>query len=176
MTQVCLLRSLIKEREFDISVQCIGSCESKHKLLSFILLLPLYLCFSHTTKTPKVTGWTTHPLNPFLFMYHRDQLARFISFSTPILKVGNQLAHHQVGQMAAIVNPPLFVLLVQFNRLTSRGHYWFFFICCINVYIIHMYVSAIFPSFTCCATCSRSDLWGMRPCFQLEVLNAIAWL
>lgn len=56
VTQVCLLRSLIKEREFDISVQCIGSCESKHKLLSFILLLPLYLCFSHTTKTPKVTG------------------------------------------------------------------------------------------------------------------------
>ncbi len=140
---MCLLRSLIKEREFDISVQCIGILWIKAQLLSFILLLSLYLCFSHTTETLKVTGWTIHPLNPFLFMYHRDQLARFISFSTPILKVGNQLAHHQVGQMAAIVNPPLFVLLVQFNRLTSRGHYWIFLICCINVYI---YVCMFLPS------------------------------
>ncbi len=66
------------------------------------------------------------PAQPIFIHVYRDQLARFISFSTPILKVGNQLAHHQVGQMAAIVNPPLFVLLVQFNGLTSRGHYWIF--------------------------------------------------
>ncbi len=153
---------------------------------SFTLLLSLYPCFSHTTKTPKVTGCIIYLLNPFLFMYHRDQLAHFISFSTPILKVGNQLAHHQVGQMAAIDNLPLFVLLVQFNRLTSRGRYWILksaVVMYIYVYIyiyIYMYVSAIFLSSTLClwsscATCSRSDLWGMRPCFQPEVLNAVAW-
>ncbi|XDV49355.1 hypothetical protein PO909_018624 [Leuciscus waleckii] len=53
------------------------------------------LGISHTAKTQKVTGCTIHPLIPFLFIHHRDQLARFISFSTPILKVGNQLAQHQ---------------------------------------------------------------------------------
>lgn len=65
---------------------------------SFLSQFPvLQRCFSHTDKTTKVTGSAIHPFIPFLFMFYRDQLACLMSVSTAILKVGNQLAHHQVG-------------------------------------------------------------------------------